>query len=126
MNKDTNLEDAELYLQHTKHNTAQKSVSIDSTKNLPVEDEVEIPVGDIDYMYDVPLPMVAEIGSTERTLKEVLHMQVGDIVQFEKVIGEPLEVLIGGCMMCRGEIVVVNEHYGIRISEVIRVSNIPQ
>ncbi len=86
------------------------------------EDE-EIPHGEVDYLHDVPLSMHAQIGSVQKTMREVLTLKAGSVIEFDKVVGEPMDVLIGGRLMCRGEIVVVNERYGIRISEVIRAED---
>ncbi|MBU2512992.1 FliM/FliN family flagellar motor switch protein [bacterium] len=87
------------------------------------EDEEEIPHGEVDYLHDVPLSMQAQIGSVQKSMREVLLLKAGSVIEFEKVVGEPMDVLIGGRLMCRGEIVVVNERYGIRISEVIRAED---
>lgn len=87
------------------------------------EDEEEIPHGEVDYLHDVPLSMYAQIGSVQKSLREILHLKSGSVIEFEKVVGEPMDVFIGGRLMCRGEIVVVNERYGIRISEVIRAED---
>lgn len=86
-------------------------------------EEEEIPVGEVDYLHDVPLHMQAQIGKIQKSMRDVLSMKTGAIVEFDKVVGEPMDVLIGGRLMCRGEIVVVNERYGIRISEVVRAED---
>ena len=87
------------------------------------EEEEEIPHGEVDYLHDVPLNMQAQIGSVHKSMREVLLLKSGAVIEFDKVVGEPMDVLIGGRLMCRGEIVVVNERYGIRISEVIRAED---
>ncbi len=81
----------------------------------------EVPLGKIEYFSDVPLDIRVEIGSSEMTIKEILALKKGVICEFPKVVGEPMDVKIGSRFMARGEIVVVNEKYGIRISEVNRV-----
>lgn len=87
-------------------------------------DEVEVvPVGEVDFLHDVPLHMQAQIGKIHKSMKEVLSLKPGAVLEFNKVVGEPMDVLIGGRLMCRGEIVVVNERYGIRISEVVRAED---
>ncbi|MCP4752606.1 MAG: flagellar motor switch protein FliN [Proteobacteria bacterium] len=88
-----------------------------------VFDDDEIPHGEVDYLHDVPISMAAQIGSVYKSLKDILAMNSGTVVEFDKVVGEPMDVLVGGRLMCRGEIVVVNERYGIRISEVIRAED---
>ncbi len=95
----------------------------DPRKQAMREDEEEIPHGEVDYLHDVPLSMQAQIGSVQKSMREVLILKAGSVIEFDKVVGEPMDVLIGGRLMCRGEIVVVNERYGIRISEVIRAED---
>ena len=87
------------------------------------DDDEDIPHGEVDYLHDVPLSMKAQAGSVMKTMKEILSFKPGSIIEFNKVVGESMDVIVGGRLMCRGEIVVVNERYGIRISEVIRVED---
>lgn len=94
-----------------------------SRPQYSADEEEDIPHGEVDYIHDVPIAMIAQVGSVKRTMREILKMKPGSTVEFEKVVGEPMDVLIGGRLMCRGEIVVVNERYGIRISEVIRAED---
>jgi len=86
-------------------------------------EEDDIPHGEVDYLHDVPISMIAQVGSIQKTMREILALKAGSTVEFQKVVGEPMDVLIGNRLMCRGEIVVVNERYGIRISEVIRAED---
>ena len=65
------------------------------------EDE-EIPHGEVDYLHDVPLSMQAQIGSVQKSMREVLILKAGSVIEFDKVVGEPMDVLIGGRLMCRG------------------------
>ncbi len=90
------------------------------------EEELEIPKTEVEYLHDVPLKMIAQIGRVSKSMKEVLELKTGMVVEFDKVVGEPMDILIGGRLMCRGEIVVVNERYGIRISEVVRADDSSQ
>lgn len=80
----------------------------------------DIPHGEVDFIHDVPISMIAQVGSVKKTIREILSLRAGSCIEFDKIVGEPMDVLVGGRLMCRGEIVVVNERYGIRISEVIR------
>ena len=88
-----------------------------------VDEDEDIPHGEVDYLHDVPLSMKAQAGSVMKSMKEILSLKPGSIIEFNKVVGESMDVIVGGRLMCRGEIVVVNERYGIRISEVIRVED---
>ena len=72
------------------------------------------------FIEDVPLIMIVEIGRTEMEEQKVLNLKKGRMLVFEKIVGEPMDVVVGNRLMARGEIVVVNERYGVRISEVTR------
>ena len=72
------------------------------------------------FIEDVPLLIIAEIGRTQISVQKVLNLKKGNLVEFNKIVGEPMDVVAGGRLMARGEIVVVNERYGVRISEVTR------
>lgn len=94
-----------------------------STNSATFDEESDVPHGEVDYLHDVPVDMHAVVGAAKRSVQEILHLKTGSVLEFNKVVGEPMDVLVGGRLMCRGEIVVVNEHYGIRISEVIRAED---
>ncbi len=72
------------------------------------------------FLEDVSMLMSVEIGRCEMTVRDVLSLKVGSLVEFSKVVGEPMDVIIADRLMARGEVVVVNERYGVRISEVTR------
>jgi flagellar motor switch protein FliN len=93
------------------------------TGDYSSEEEEVIPIGEVDFLHDVPMHMQAQIGKIHKTMKEILSLKPGAVLEFNKVVGEPMDVLIGGRLMCRGEIVVVNERYGIRVSEVVRAED---
>jgi len=72
------------------------------------------------FVEDVPMLKSVEIGRTEMNLKDILNLKKGSVVEFPKVVGEPMDVVVSERLMARGEVVVVNENYGVRISEVTR------
>ena len=74
----------------------------------------------IKFLDDVPMIMAVEIGRTEQTIRDVLNLKKGSVIEFNKIVGEPMDVLVAERLMARGEVVVVNERYGVRISEVTR------
>ena len=76
------------------------------------------------FIEDVPLIMIVEIGRTEMEVQKVLNLKKGSMLVFEKIVGEPMDVGVGNRLLARGEIVVVNERYGVRISEVTRPDEI--
>ena len=74
----------------------------------------------VKFIEDVPLIVIVEIGRTVMEVQNVLNLKKGSMVVFEKIVGEPMDIVVGNQLMARGEIVVVNERYGVRISEVTR------
>ena len=74
----------------------------------------------VKFIEDVPLITIVEIGRTEMEVQNVLNLKKGSMLVFEKIVGEPMDIVVGNRLMARGEIVVVNERYGVRISEVTR------
>ena len=74
----------------------------------------------VKFIEDVPLIVIVEIGRTVMEVQNVLNLKKGSMVVFEKIVGEPMDIIVGEQLMARGEIVVVNERYGVRISEVTR------
>ena len=83
-------------------------------------DEEEDALHSVKFIEDVPLMMIVEIGRTEMEVQDILNLKKGNLVVFEKIVGEPMDIVVGDRLMARGEIVVVNERYGVRISEVTR------
>ena len=83
------------------------------------EDDEEI-FHSVKFIEDVPLIVIVEIGRTVMEVQNVLNLKIGSMVVFEKIVGEPMDIIVGDQLMARGEIVVVNERYGVRISEVTR------
>jgi flagellar motor switch protein FliN/FliY len=83
-------------------------------------DEVEqIEKSKMELLYDVPLKFTVELGRTEKTLKEILDLGPGAIIELEKAAGEPLDILVNGKLVAKGEVIVIDEHYGIRIKEIL-------
>ena len=74
----------------------------------------------VKFIEDIPLIVIVEIGRTVMEVQNVLNLKKGSMVVFEKIVGEPMDIVVGDQLMARGEIVVVNERYGVRISEVTR------
>jgi len=72
------------------------------------------------FIEDVPMIMSVEIGRNDMLIRDILALKKGSVIEFMKVVGEPMDVVVNERLMARGEVVVVNERYGIRISEVTR------
>jgi flagellar motor switch protein FliN len=70
-------------------------------------------------MLDVPLSLTVELGSTEMPLSEVLRLEGGSVITINRVPGEPIDLLINGRVFARGEVVVINETFGYRVTELV-------
>jgi flagellar motor switch protein FliN len=77
---------------------------------------------DIARVLDVPVQLTAEIGRTRITIKSLLQLSQGSVVELDGLAGQPLDVLINGYLIAQGEVVVVNEKYGIRLTDIITPS----
>ncbi len=102
-------------------------VDIDSINDAakPVElDELAddaLPLGDpkLDVIMDIPVTLSMEVGSTDIAIRNLLQLSQGSVVELDRVAGEPLDVKVNGTLIAHGEVVVVNDKYGIRLTDVI-------
>jgi flagellar motor switch protein FliN/FliY len=82
----------------------------------------------IDAVLDIPVTLSMEIGRTRISIRNLLQLNQGSVVELERLAGEPLDVLVNGTLIAHGEVVVVNDKYGIRLTDVIsaaeRVKNL--
>jgi flagellar motor switch protein FliN len=77
---------------------------------------------EIERILDVPVQLTAEIGRTRITIKNLLQLSQGSVVELDGLAGQPLDVLINGYLIAQGEVVVVNEKYGIRLTDIVTPS----
>ncbi len=75
--------------------------------------------GDMDFLLDIPLEISVELGRTKILINELLKLGQGSVIELSKLAGETLEILANRKLIARGEVVVVNEKYGIRLTEII-------
>ncbi|HEY3983647.1 flagellar motor switch protein FliN [Cedecea sp.] len=79
-------------------------------------------VQDIDLIMDIPVKLTVELGRTRMTIKELLRLTQGSVVALDGLAGEPLDILINGYLIAQGEVVVVADKYGVRITDIITPS----
>ncbi len=79
---------------------------------------VQINEANIGLILDVPLQVTVELGRTKKTIKEILDLATGSIVELDKLAGEPVEVQVNGHFLAKGEVVVIDENFGVRITEI--------
>ncbi len=74
---------------------------------------------ELDFILDIPLDVSAELGRTKLLINELLQLGQGSVVELDKLAGEPLEVYVNGKLVARGEAVVINEKFGVRLTDII-------
>lgn len=74
---------------------------------------------ELDFILDIPLDVSAELGRTRLLINELLQLGQGSVVELNKLAGEPLEVYVNGKLVARGEAVVINEKFGVRLTDII-------
>ena len=84
-----------------------------------VDDEVQADPAGLDNILEIPVTLAVEIGSTRVSIRNLLQLNQGSVVELDRLAGEPLNVLVNGTLIAHGEVVVVNEKFGIRLTDVI-------
>ena len=79
---------------------------------------LETPGRDLEFLADVPQRLEAEVARAEISMTEIARWEVGSVVRFDKVPGESVDLLAGDRLIARGEVVIVNDRYGLRVSEI--------
>jgi flagellar motor switch protein FliN/FliY len=69
---------------------------------------------------DIPLEVTVELGRTSKLIKDILKLGPGSIIELEKLAGEPVDILVNGKFIAKGEVVVIDENFGVRITEIIK------
>ena len=76
----------------------------------------------LDVILDIPVTLTMEVGSTQINIRNLLQLNQGSVIELDRLAGEPLDVLVNGTLIAHGEVVVVNEKFGIRLTDVISPS----
>jgi len=74
---------------------------------------------DLEFILDIPLEISVELGRTSMLVNDLLQLGQGSVVELTKLAGEPMEILVNGKLVARGEVVVVNEKFGVRLTDII-------
>ncbi|WP_454867791.1 flagellar motor switch protein FliN [Pseudomonas farris] len=102
-----------------------------SSNRLPMEefgsvprnnDPVTLDGPNLDVILDIPVSISMEVGSTDINIRNLLQLNQGSVIELDRLAGEPLDVLVNGTLIAHGEVVVVNEKFGIRLTDVISPS----
>jgi flagellar motor switch protein FliN/FliY len=93
---------------------------MDPTDNAPKEEPQD--ARRLELLLDVPLDVAVELGRARMSIQELLGLGPGSVVELDKVAGEPLDILVNNRLVARGEAVVVNDKFGIRITDIVSPS----
>jgi len=102
-----------------------------SSNRLPMEEFGSVPKNNdpvtldgpnLDVILDIPVSISMEVGSTDINIRNLLQLNQGSVIELDRLAGEPLDVLVNGTLIAHGEVVVVNEKFGIRLTDVISPS----
>ncbi|UVL00125.1 flagellar motor switch protein FliN [Pseudomonas sp. B21-048] len=85
-------------------------------------DPVTLDGPNLDVILDIPVSISMEVGSTDINIRNLLQLNQGSVIELDRLAGEPLDVLVNGTLIAHGEVVVVNEKFGIRLTDVISPS----
>lgn len=99
----------------------EEKINVQPTKFPPLEDKPSLSeAANIELLFDISLQLTVELGRTTMSIKEVLALTSGTVIELDKLTGESAELLVNGRLIARGEVVVVDENFGLRITEIIR------
>ncbi|MEA2060968.1 MAG: flagellar motor switch protein FliN [Thermodesulfobacteriota bacterium] len=102
----------------TENNENQENEEAEAEAEEEVESAVD-QAQDLDFILDIPLELSVELGKTRMLINDLLQLGQGSILELNKFAGEPLEVYINHKLIARGEVVVVNEKFGVRLTDII-------
>jgi flagellar motor switch protein FliN/FliY len=105
----------------TEMNPDQKDAISSLADQIKTGDDAlnKLKVQNLDFILDIPLKVSVELGRAQVVIKDLLQLGQGSVLELDKLAGEPLEVLVNGKLVARGEVVVVNEKFGIRLTDII-------
>ena len=103
----------------------QPASGVNATERL-LEKFSDAPSGgannDIELVLDIPVQLSVELGRTRIAIKNILQLAQGSVIELDGLAGEPLDVMVNGCLIAQGEVVVVGERFGIRLTDIITPS----
>lgn len=95
------------------------SITPAEMSELVAEAEPDAAEGGLDNILDIPVTLAVEIGSTQVSIRNLLQFNQGSVVELDRLAGEPLDIFVNGTLIAHGEVVVVNEKFGIRLTDVV-------
>jgi len=108
--------------QSTAESAALQNSGADQTQvftEFTAKNKLQDTQNDIDFILDIPVQLTVELGRTKIAIKNLLQLAQGSVVELDGLAGEPMDVLVNGCLIAQGEVVVVNDKFGIRLTDII-------
>jgi flagellar motor switch protein FliN/FliY len=100
--------------------SSKPSVPVQPVQFAPLTPNIESKeMGNISLLMDVPLEISVELGRTRKTIKQILDLGQGSIIQLDRLAGEPVDLLVNGKLVAKGEVVVIDENFGIRVTSIV-------
>jgi len=87
--------------------------------DTPEENQTPLDKKNLDFILDIPLQVTVELGRTKLLVKDILQLNQGAVVELTKMAGEPLDIFVNSKLVARGEAVVVNEKFGVRLVDIV-------
>jgi len=97
--------------------TGGEEGGLDGTDEMPGGEKVD--TKSLDLILDIPLTVTVELGRSKILINDLLQLGQGSVIELTKLVGEPLEVLVNNKLVARGEVVVVNEKFGVRLTNIV-------
>lgn len=91
-------------------------------ENLESTESAESGVRDVGMIMDLPVKVMVELGRTKMSIGELLALHKGSVIELNVHAGDPLDLVVNGCLIAQGEVVIVNDRYGIRLTDIISPS----
>ncbi|WP_431804940.1 flagellar motor switch phosphatase FliY [Halobacillus andaensis] len=101
--------------QHLNNSTIQ-SAQFSAFEHIQLNDTEQ---RNLDMLMDIPLKVTVELGRTKRTIKEILELSAGSVVELDKLAGEPVDIHVNEKLMAKGEVVVIDENFGVRVTDIL-------
>jgi flagellar motor switch protein FliN/FliY len=106
------------YTQTTQQQPAVNVKPADFTSFEPMQYQQQ-DIQNLDMLLDIPLQVTVELGRTKRSVKEILELSSGSIIELDKLAGEPVDILVNSKIVAKGEVVVIDENFGVRVTDII-------
>ena len=104
-------------------NNTEMLVGTNSLEPRAAAMPTNVPANNIDLLLDVSMRVTVELGRTRMQLAHVLELQQGSVVELDRLAGDPVDIFVNDCMVARGEVVIVDDKFGVRITEMVSAKN---